>query len=1184
METSRDYTRNAIAPTRSYSERRFAPAHVRWNPRLPLRTLLLLFACIHTSFATTLASWTGLLLDSIQSPISNATITLTDSSGKSVLTATTGPAGEFSFLDIPPSKYTISVQTAGSAFKSGVPVEISDGARLTANLRLSTSSKTLVVVADSASAAPAATGGERLSRTEVSSLPLNSRDFSKLLLLAAGTMTDANGAANFTQQFAVNGQRGSTTVFSMDGADTTDPEMGGATFSNFNVDAIQEVNSDSGVMKAEIGHGAAGYTNVVTRSGTNAIHGSLFEFHRNAALDARNYFDHVGLDRRRIPPFIRNEFGGAVGGPVVLPVYSGRDRTYFFGEYQGFRQILGTTQVFPVPTSAERGGDAMQYGTVNVCFPNSSGGCDPDTLTVPIADSIKPVLSAYPLPNDTAGPYADRTFATSSKVTTSTDQFSIRVDHRISDKAQLLTRFSLNQVTGPVTNPDQTALDPSFAIQFFDHQRNAAVSYTRNISPHLSFQTTLGYIRSTPFFPAANHTQPAILFGDGLLSAYGAAAGQIFGSYSNLYQLKHDMTGIRGAHAFKWGIEIRVNRDSTIFGIAPNGAYSFGGGTAYYAADNPEAPIIVSASGNHDISPGDPLPDSLTGLLTATPYSYNIVAAADFTPIGGKFDEAGVRREAYNFYFQDAWKATSKLTLSYGLRYEVNTRIHEETKRTSLPFFFDANGNPTSYWNHQATYKLVVNPQPPYHKDWNGWGPRFAADYAMTQHTVLHAGAALTTRLMNLWQENALTAAIPFVFNPFFTSQPGIAVPFTDSVVPITLPPVYDIQGNLIFPNNRSTDAKPNTVVDVERFQKDIADQTPGHQTQLPVVYGIAKNFRNGMIGSWTLGVDHDFRDFKASAAYVATVGIHLPEPFFPNSYTGADPAFAPFTKFDGSGNRTAGLGEISLLTSDSHSTYHALQASLTKNSARLGLGLQASYTYSKGIDDTSSVIGGSIAGAGVVLQTPPQDPWNPRAEKGISTFDVTHVFTASWIQLLHLERANFLRAVPKTLTSGWQFLNITTLMTGPPFTVYSGVQQTGAGSAGTDRPDLVELPHFSTSRAVRADYFGRGADNASFFNIPINVDGGTGPNRGRFGTLGRSTFRGPGFHNFDVALIKDTPFGHRGNAELGTLEFRAEFFNVFNIVNFGLPSNVVRGSGFGFISKTAGSSRQIQFSLKVIF
>jgi hypothetical protein len=176
------------------------------------------------------------------------------------------------------------------------------------------------------------------------------------------------------------------------------------------------------------------------------------------------------------------------------------------------------------------------------------------------------------------------------------------------------------------------------------------------------------------------------------------------------------------------------------------------------------------------------------------------------------------------------------------------------------------------------------------------------------------------------------------------------------------------------------------------------------------------------------------------------------------------------------------------------------------------------------------------------------------------------------------------LRPLGPTLTRGWQFLNITTLMTGPPFTVFSGIQQTAAGAGGTDRPDFVSQPHFSTSRTVRQDYFGQSTNNRSFFFVPVNVPGGTGPNHGRFGTLGRNTFRGPGFHDFDVALIKDTPFGHRGNAEFGTVEFRAEFFNLFNIVNFGLPNNIVSGSGFGIISKTAGSSRQIQFSLKLIY
>jgi len=313
-------------------------------------------------------------------------------------------------------------------------------------------------------------------------------------------------------------------------------------------------------------------------------------------------------------------------------------------------------------------------------------------------------------------------------------------------------------------------------------------------------------------------------------------------------------------------------------------------------------------------------------------------------------------------------------------------------------------------------------------------------------------------------------------------------------------------------------------------------------------------------------------------------VGIHLPSVYSPNSYTGADPPFAPFTHFDSTGHPIGGYGSESLISSESHSSYHSLQASISNKSAWAGLQMQASYTYSKSLDDTSSVLGGLLGTAGVTLQALPQNPWDPSAEKGPSTFDTTHAFTLSVIEFLPLDRVSFLRPLGKTLTSGWQILNITTLTSGPPFTVFSGIQQTGVGAGGTDRPDLIAKPSLSARRRNRADYFGRGSDNASFFNIPINVPGGTGPNHGRFGTLGRDTFRGPGFRNFDIALIKDTSFGHRGGSELGTIQFRAEFFNIFNLVNFGLPSNIVRGSGFGIISKTAGSSRQIQFSLKFIY
>ena len=349
--------------------------------------------------------------------------------------------------------------------------------------------------------------------------------------------------------------------------------------------------------------------------------------------------------------------------------------------------------------------------------------------------------------------------------------------------------------------------------------------------------------------------------------------------------------------------KFRYNRDATIFGTNPNGLYSFGGGTAYSPV------LITSASGTHDIHPGDPLPDSLTGLLTATPYSYSVVAAASVTPAGDRFDEAAVRREAYNFYFQDNWKASSRLTLNYGLRYEVNSRIHEAHNRTSLPKFVDANGNDVPYSDHNAKQIFLYNPQPPYDQDWSGWGPRLSVDYAVTSRTVLHAGGAITSIVPNLWQDNFITGALPLATSLFANALPGVPLPFQNSVVPVNLPPPFTTAGNLLFPGGDASHVAPNTEVDLPRYQEDLKALTPGNQVQLLSMSGFAKNFRSGYIESYTAGVDHDFRDVKFSAAYVATAGVHLASVYSPNSYGGADPAFAPLPSSTPPGKQSQALG-----------------------------------------------------------------------------------------------------------------------------------------------------------------------------------------------------------------------------------------------------------------------------------
>jgi len=303
---------------------------------------------------------------------------------------------------------------------------------------------------------------------------------------------------------------------------------------------------------------------------------------------------------------------------------------------------------------------------------------------------------------------------------------------------------------------------------------------------------------------------------------------------------------------------------------------------------------------------------------------------------------------------------------------------------------------------------------------------------------------------------------------------------------------------------------------------------------------------------------------------------VKLPVYDYVNGYPGADPAHAPYTQFDASGQIAGGYGNVLLMTNRSHSSYHSLQFSAQRDLSSFGLGFQVSYAFSKSLDDTSAVLGGFIAGAsGALSQAAPQDPFHTRADKGPSTFDATHALNFSLFQDLHADRVPLVRPLGKPLTKGWQLLGIGTFTSGLPFTIYSGQQETGVGSIGADRPDQVAAPVLSTSRTIREDYFGLGVNNPSLFRIPPY---------GHFGALGRNTFRGPDFRNFDMALIKDTPLVSRSGTERAALQFRAEFFNVLNIVNFGLPSNVLLGPGFGEISRTAGTSRQIQFSLKLIY
>jgi hypothetical protein len=464
----------------------------------------------------------------------------------------------------------------------------------------------------------------------------------------------------------------------------------------------------------------------------------------------------------------------------------------------------------------------------------------------------------------------------------------------------------------------------------------------------------------------------------------------------------------------------------------------------------------------------------------------------------------------------------------------------------------------------------------------NNWGPRLQADYQLRKDLVLHAGAALTTIPPNIWQDNMQTGNLPFVFYPRVTAGPSALVPYGFQVTPAQLPRVYTPDGTDIFANG-TNDVPANTVVDIDRLEQGIAEASEGETIPLNVG-AISRDFGNAGLGTWSFGLEQSIGQMTFSGNYVGTTAYKLPRVAFPNAYPGASSQFAPFTQFNSAGVAVGGFGTESEMTATSHSSYNALQISAQGQTPRGGPAFQANYTWSKSIDDTSSVGGTSATSTvGAIAQAAPQNPFDTNPERAPSVFDTTNSFSLSLTQLLPVYAIYPLNHINRTLTHGWQLVSISSLSGGTPFTIYSGIQQTGAGSANADRPDQIARPSLSTSRAKREDYFGRGSDNASFFSIPINIPGGTGPNQGRFGTLGRNTFRGPAYYDYDFSLVKDTPVGKRkSGSELTNVQFRAEFFNLFNIVNMGLPSNTILGSGFGEINRTNGNSRQIQFSLKL--
>lgn len=994
-----------------------------------------------------------------------------------------------------------------------------------------------------------------VSQEQVQDLPLNGRDITNLVFLQPGMATDTGSMGwmgsqpDSLTQWISNGNRGETETGSLDGANVSDAEMGTLQFTNFNLDAISQFNVMQNDYSAQYGEGGGSVIEIVSKSGTNQFHGSLFEFVRNSAFDARNFF------ATSVPPFRRNEFGGTFGGPIK------KDKTFFFVEYAGLRQRLGEPDIVPVPTVDERS------GVVTIADPVTG---QPDTLQVPLNSVAASVLSKYPLPNQPTGSLGPNTFNFMFSEPTNDDQFSARLDHQFSAKDSFFARASY--VSNMAKDTDAWAAElggSNFSQSAIAEARNYTLSETHLFSPTLlnTFNFTLNRgIEGEPEVPAeATLTDTSFL--DGSLATWGPDTFET--KYVNtLFDYKDNIAWVKGRHSFNIGGSFIREWDNGT-GVTSNGP----SGVMNFNAGTPLPVAIPSTSGGSSLPAGAASPSGLISMMEgAVCYYGRAVAATGYGPPNGGFVWWGLRRSMMAAYLQDDFKATRRLTLNLGLRYEYDSVPWEVGDRLSEP------AEQGSLYGH-----FVVNPQPLWQPDYvaGDFGPRFGLALDLGHNTVLRGGYAIFTNMIpTVYPDQSL---VDFPVASFSTLSNA---PYSLSPLAVSLPVLTSVSGVPVAANGNTKSVPPNTEINYEPYVSVVG----------PLIGDFpSDSLRNGYTESGNFTLEHQFAGGIAlEASYVANNGVSLYTQDYPNAMAGAEPQYTPFT------NITPGLSELQVFHNGGYSSYNGLQVQARKNSTAHGIIFQVNYTWAKDMTDADDVWAAGTNNSynsGAIMENNPECRM---CEYSAASFSVAQRLVANFEYDLPFGQWQALSRLPQRLTQGWKMLGIFQAQTGFPFTVGTSY---GSVEYGFDSYDGLGDRPFLQEKAARSSVLEAGCGPQFFSNAVIGLDPSTcqapdeGIGTGFFGVplvtspitgnaaltspgnLGRNTFTGPGYSNFDFSIIKDTRI-----TESKTLQFRAEFFNVFNQATFGNPGNLLGSPGFGEITGTATTERQIQFGLRFIF